>query len=156
MKIEELNEILEKHQHWLNGNCEGWESMKADLHGADLREAKNVPYIPMCCPEEDEFIGWKKASTSDNKVIVKLKIPSDAKRSNATTKKCRCSKAEVLAIYNLDGTEAEEKSCHSDYDYNFIYEVGKVVEVADFDEDRWNECSTGIHFFINRQEALDY
>lgn len=25
-----------------------------------------------------------------------------------------------------------------------------------FDEDRWNECSHGIHFFINKQEAIDY
>lgn len=26
----------------------------------------------------------------------------------------------------------------------------------DFDENRKNECSTGIHFFITRQEAEDY
>ena len=93
---------------------------------------------------------------NNNKLIVKLHIPSDAKRSSATTRKCRCSKAEVIAIYNLDGTEAEETTCHSDYDHSFIYEVGKTVEVTDFDEDRWNECAKGIHFFISRQEALDY
>lgn len=23
-------------------------------------------------------------------------------------------------------------------------------------KDRWNECSEGIHFFINRQEAVEY
>ena len=128
----------------------------ANLCGANLRSAKNVPYIPMVCPEEGAFIGWKKAESNQNKVIVKLHIPSDAKRSSATTRKCRCSKAEVIAIYNLDGTEAGETTCHSDYDNSFIYEVGKTVEVTNFSEDRWDECAKGIHFFINRQEAIDY
>ena len=129
---------------------------EANLRGADLRDTKNVPYIPMVCPEEGDFIGWKKAEGHKDKVIVKLRIPSDAKRSSATTRKCRCSKAEVIAIYNLDGTEAEETTCHSDYNHSFIYKVGKTVEVTDFSEDRWNECAKGIHFFINRQEAINY
>ena len=129
---------------------------EADLCGADLRGAKNVPYIPMVCPEEGDFIGWKKAESNKNKVIVKLHIPFDAKRSSSTTRKCRCSKAEVIAIYNLDGTEAGETTCHSDYDNSFIYEVGKTVEVTNFSEDRWSECAKGIHFFINRQEAINY
>ena len=128
----------------------------ANLSRANLRGAKNVPYIPMVCPEEGDFTGWKKAEGNKNTVIVKLHIPSDAKRSSATTRKCRCSKAEVIAIYNLDGTEAGERTCHSDYDNSFIYEVGKTVEVTNFSEDRWNECAKGIHFFINRQEAIDY
>ena len=155
----------------LNADLRGANLLNADLSGADLRGAyllnadllnadlsgtKNVPYIPMVCPEEGEFIGWKKAEGNKNKVIVKLHIPFDAKRSSSTTRKCRCSKAEVIAIYNLDGTEAGETTCHSDYDKNFIYEVGKTVEVTDFNENRWNECAKGIHFFISRQEAIDY
>ena len=129
----------------------------ANLHNADLSGAKKVPYISMVCPEEGDFIGWKKAEGNKGKeVIVKLHIPSDAKRSSATTRKCRCSKAEVIAIYNIDGTVAEEKTCHSEYDNSFIYEVGKAVEVTDFNEDRWDECAKGIHFFISRQEAINY
>ena len=156
-----LETILDNHQHWLNKDCVGWENMRANLrgtnlHNADLCGAKNVPYIPMVCPEEGDFTGWKKAEGNKNTVIVKLHIPSDAKRSSATTRKCRCSKAEVIAIYNLDGTVAEETTCHSDYDKNFIYEVGKTVEVTDFNEDKWRECAAGIHFFISRQEAIDY
>ena len=140
----------------LNANLLNADLRGANLLNADLSGTKNVPYIPMVCPEEGEFIGWKKAEGNKDKVIVKLHIPSDAKRSSATTRKCRCSKAEVIAIYNLDGTEAGETTCHSDYDNSFIYEVGKTVEVTDFSEDRWNECAKGIHFFINRQEAIDY
>ena len=129
----------------------------ADLRGANLsdaylRDAEEVPYIPMVCPEEEDFIGWKRAGDK----IVKLHIPQDALRSSATTRKCRCNKAEVIEIYNTDGTIADERIVNSSYDSSFTYEVGKTVEVQDFDTNRWNECAKGIHFFINRQEAINY
>ena len=189
---EQINKILEEHKHWLNKDCRGWETMKAnfsccnlsyaDLSYADLRYAnlsdadlryanlcganlsyanlsdvnlryaKEVPYIPMVCPEEGDFIGWKKEGGK----IVKLRIPEDALRSSATTRKCRCNKAEVVEIYNIDGTIADERIVRSGYDSSFTYEVGKTVEVQDFDTNRWEECTRGIHFFINRQEAIDY
>ena len=62
----------------------------------------------------------------------------------------------MLTISNLDGTDANISSVSSDRDESFIYTVGKVVEVPDFDTYRWNDCSAGIHFFINRQEAVEY
>ena len=129
----------------------------ADLRGANLsdaylRDAEEVPYIPMVCPEEGDFIGWKRASDK----IVKLHIPQDALRSSATTRKCRCNKAEVVEIYNIDGTIADVRIVSSNYNSSFTYEVGKTVEVQDFDTNRWNECTRGIHFFINRQEAINY
>ena len=124
----------------------------ADLSDANLRGAEEVSYIPMVCPEEGDFIGWKKAGNK----IVKLRIPEDALRSSATTRKCRCNKAEVIEIYNIDGTIADERIISSDYDSSFTYEVGKTVEVQDFDTNRWEECTRGIHFFINRQEAINY
>ena len=129
---------------------------EAILNYADIRGAKNLPYIPMVCPEEGVFIGWKKAITKRSCVIVKLKIPASAKRSSATSRKCRCDKAKVLEIYNLDGAVSEERKCYSSYDNSFIYKVGKIVKIDDFDEYRWNECSRGIHFFMSRQEAIDY
>ena len=130
---------------------------EADLRGAylseaDLRGAKNVPFIPYACPDFGMFIGFKKASG----YIVVLKIPEDAKRLSATGRKCRCDKAKVLEIQNIDGTKANVTNVKSDYDSNFVYEVGKTVSVDNFCEDRWEECSAGIHFFINRQEAVNY
>ena len=132
----------------------------ADLRDADLRDADlsyadlsyTIIFMPLACPEEGSFIGFKKAG----KYIIKLKIPNDALRSSATSRKCRCSKAEVLSITNLDGTICGITCVHSDYDSNFIYTVGETVEVSDFDTNRWNECSTGIHFFITRREAVKY
>ena len=125
---------------------------EANLRRADLREAENIPFVPMACPDSGAFTGWKKAG----RYIIKLYIPDNAKRSSATGRKCRCNKATVVAIENLDGTKAYIDSVASDRDYNFIYKVGKTNIVNDFDENRFSECSTGIHFFVNRQEAVDY
>ena len=124
----------------------------ANLCGTDLRGAKNLPFIPYACPDTGSFIGYKKASN----MVIKLEITEDAKRTSATSRKCRCNKAKVLGIYDYNHNLLEDKEVASDRDKDFIYRVGELVEVKDFDEDRWNECSTGIHFFINFQEAVEY
>ena len=182
MTRETLDKIMENHKHWINEDCEGWENMKAnlrdanlryadlrnadlryadlrdadlryaDLHYAKLNDAKNLPFIPYACPETGSFIGYKKASN----MIIKLEITEDAKRVSATGRKCRCNKAKVLGIYDYERNLLEDKEVASDRDKDFIYRVGELVEVKDFDENRWNECSTGIHFFINFQEAVEY
>jgi hypothetical protein len=36
---EELKKIIENHLHWINGDCEDWEEMRADLSEANLRYA---------------------------------------------------------------------------------------------------------------------
>lgn len=113
--------------------------------------SETTSFYNLQCPEKGSFIGFKKA---DDK-IVELLITEDAKRSSATSRKCRCSKAKVLSITSADGTK-EYKEVRSDRDENFIYKVGEIVRVDNFDEDRWNECSTGIHFFITREEAVNY
>ena len=121
----------------------------ANLCGADLRGAKGC-YLS--CPTEGSFIGWKKASGH----IVKLRIPEDARRSSATRDKCRCDRAYVVEIQNMDGTRATVDAVRSDHDQNFVYTVGATVEVPDFDDNRWSECAPGIHFFIDRRAAVEY
>lgn len=37
MTQEEIDKIVEQHQHWIKEDCEGWEEMKANLSGANLR-----------------------------------------------------------------------------------------------------------------------
>ena len=126
----------------------------ADLRGADLRGVRyneQTAYYAMQCPEKGAYIGYKKAEGK----IVELEIQADAKRSSATTRKCRASKAKVLSITSIDGKEHFEEA-KSSRDQSFVYRVGETVEGKDFDEDRWNECSTGIHHFITREEAAMY
>ena len=134
----------------------------AILRYADLRGAENIPYILLACPSEGSFIGWKKVED----YLVKLEIPASAKRCSATTEKCRASKAKVLGIYTLDGEKTDLKNVVNKQERNkkllfkripdLDYIVGETVYPDSFDENRWNECSHGIHFFINKEDAINY
>ena len=125
----------------------------ADLRCADLSYAENIP--PLVCATTSilpagELVGWKTARGR----LVELRIPADARRSNSTGRKCRCDRALVTGITDECGKPVE--SARSGYNSDFVYRVGETVEPDGFDEDRWDECSHGIHFFITKEEALDY
>ena len=235
MTQEELNKILEAHNHYLAQDCEGWKNMRADLSNAnlsnvnlrgadlsfadlsyatlsdadlggadlsgaylgdadlsdaDLSEAnlsgatlgkadlsgarlygtilvhtdlsgakldkikynENTTFFALVCPEEGDFIAWKRV----NNIIVKLSIPAEAKRSSATTRKCRCEYAKVLELQNLDGTPYNGDKVVNKRYVETIYKVGEIVHPDSWDDNRWNECSHGIHFFITRDEAVRY
>lgn len=67
--------------------------------------------------------------------------------------KCRCSKAKVLGFYDLDKNELEiEEIVNYSYEKT-IYRKDEIVYPDSFDEERWNDCSHGIHFFITFDEA---
>lgn len=126
----------------------------AKLSNANLLDIKyndKTASYSLQCPEKGAFIGYKRAYNK----IVELLITEDALRSSATSRKCRCSKAKVLTITDLEGIE-HYNMVKSDWDRNFIYKVGETVEVEDFDTNRWRECTNGIHFFITRDEAVRY
>ena len=133
---------------------------RANLRGAILSGAKgldsvkydeNTAFFALQCPESGAYTAYKKARG----LIVELEIPADALRSSATSRKCRASKARVINITNADGNPAGDRVA-SDHDKDFVYVVGQTVEVPDFDTDRWTECSTGIHHFITREEAVNW
>lgn len=160
---DELNNILKDHKKWLSvayggirADLRGADLSGADLSGANLSVANlsgaDLNY-PIACPEEGSFVAFKKCR--DN-AIVKLLIPEDAKRCSATSRKCRCNKAIVLSIEDTNGHIMELDCVASIHDQTFIYKVGETVSVCDFDENRWNECAPGIHFFITREEAINY
>jgi len=122
----------------------------ANLSGVKINE--NTGYFNISCPEEGSFIAFKKASGK----IIKLLITETSKRSSATSLKCRASEAKVLSFENLDGSECQLTEIASNYDYKFIYKIGETVTVENFDDNRWNECSTGIHFFTSKEQAKQY
>ena len=142
-----------------NTNLSNANLYSAYLDHSDLSNAilDNVKGLNDQCPKTGSFIGWKKCVGNDDKYyIVKLEISEDAKRSSSTTNKCRCSKAKVLEIQKLNGTKANVDTVHSIYDKNFIYKVGEVVKVPNFNDRYWIECSSGIHFFMDRIAAVIY
>lgn len=117
--------------------------------------------FPLVCPASGSFIGWKKALTHPygDRCLVKLEIPEDALRSSAFSRKCRCSKANVLDICTLGLSEVKSLPLAWSYHYNdFCYLNGGTVwpSYAPFDTFRWDECSSGIHFFMTEEEAKSY
>ena len=123
----------------LRGSSLRW----SNLRGSDLRGSKTnytTIGIETACPETGAFEAWKNCKG----IIVKLLIPADAERSSATTRKCRANKALVLDV--IGATQATSIR-------GMIYEKGCSVFADSWDPDRWNECSHGIHFFMNRGDA---
>lgn len=131
----------------------------ANLYGAKLSELTVAKTSIL--PDEGDIIGWKKAWTDNEMpptpVIVKLLIPADAQRSNATGRKCRASTARVLDLQDKQGNSLPpDTTAYSGYDTDFTYKKGETIHVEDFDTNRWKECAPGIHFFITRIEAAEY
>ena len=121
----------------------------ANLYGASLYGANNADLIfaqLSIVPEHGPFFAWKKCR---NEILARLFIPSKAKRSNATGRKCRAERAKVLEVI---GAEVGV----SLYDKNFTYKVGQWVYPDKWDDNRWEECSSGIHFFLTRVEAENH
>lgn len=157
-------------------NLSGANLNRADLNGADLRgvnlSGADLSYADLSganhvklsiakisiLPDEGDIIGWKKALALDGApIIVKLLIPADAQRSNATGRKCRASTARVLDLQDKQGNSLPpDTTAYSSFDPDFTYKKGETVHVEDFDTNRWNECATGIHFFITCIEAVEY
>jgi len=95
---------------------------------------------------EGDLIVWKKCR---GEILVKLLIPRDAKRSNATGRKCRADFADVLEIIGADVGISQ-------HDADVVYRVGQRVTCHKWGENRWEEFAGGIHFFLTREEAEAY
>ena len=133
-----------------------------------LIDAKNIPRdlpYPLACPETGKFEAWKKvtAVVDDDMInplhtfLVKLEIPEDAKRLSSYSNKCRCDKAMVLEIIDLTTNKQVSQVLNCAYRLSqTLYKVGEMVLPDSFDEDRWNECSHGIHFFKDKESAMYY
>ena len=138
-----LEKAVEAHADLRGADLRG-----ADLSGANLSGAKDADLaiaVTRILPEGD-LIGWKKCHHG---VIVKLRIPAEAKRSHAFGRKCRAEFADVLEVI---GAEVGISS----HDDKTEYRTGQRVTPDSFDENWMDECSHGVHFFITRLEAEAY
>ena len=132
-------------------NLTGANLRGANLTGANLTGAKGIPLLvekQLSITTPDTKIVYKKC----NEGVVVLELPANAARSNATGRKCRAEYAIVLSLPEVKGKEIEE--AHSLYDPSFVYRKGETVHpLTPWCEDRWQECASGIHFFLTREEA---
>lgn len=132
------------------------------------RESGVMDAIPestnMRCPRYDKIIGYKILRTvKRNKnlmckpLLATLEIPAGVKRSSAIGNKCRCEYAKVLSIIDENGNKYDiGRSAVRRTGNQLIYKVGEYVYADSFDENRFNECAPGIHFFMTPEEAWDY
>jgi hypothetical protein len=119
--------------------------------------------IPQTVPSDGSFIAWKKAvintdlpgEINTEHVIVKLRIPEDAQRVGITNK-CRADRVEVLGFETLSGEKLpDDTDVRSWYDKDFHYKIG-VVKSDSFCDKPTIVCGEGIHFFLNKTDAINY
>ena len=158
MTQEELNKIVEQHQHWIHEDCEGWEDMKADLSEANLSGANlsGANLYKADLSEANEFrlgrvldeplTGYKKTKEG---VVITAEIPIGAIVFCINGSKCRTNRAKIT---DMDGHEV----LHSSYDNSFEYRLGQEIEIKDFNLMYNVECASGFHFFRTREEAENY
>ncbi|WP_373104913.1 pentapeptide repeat-containing protein [Gemella morbillorum] len=153
-----------------NANLERASLRRVNLTYADIRGAKlyaavlenaildNIIFddktenFRIHCPEQGAFVAYKKGL--DN-LIIKLLIPSDARRVSSTMNCCRCDKAKVLEIKNFEGTKFFDEAW-STVAENFCYKLGEWVYAENFNEDRWYDSTGGIYFWMTEDEAKTY
>lgn len=122
--------------------------------------------FPSVCPEHGSFTAYKALyvgtdlDSTSQCCIAELYIPAQARRLNYYgSRKCRSSVAKVVKFYDTFGNVLDIKTARSMHSFNngrTVYSKGKYVYPDLFDEDRTEECSNGIHFFMTFKEAVDY
>lgn len=158
MTQQELDKIVEQHQHWLRENCEGWEGMRANLGGANLRgaylggadlygaEIDDSEKYRLGTILKEPITGYKKTAEG---VVITAEIPAGAIVFCINGKKCRTNRAKIT---DMGGMEL----LHSQHDNSFEYTLGKEIEIEDFNLMYNVECASGFHFFRAREEAEQY
>ncbi len=85
-------------------------------------------------------------------VIVVATIPENAEVRGCYTGKCRANKAKIVDII---GDFCGEKVGISVWDRTTTYFIGDDIYIENFDLSN-EECSTGFHFFCNKELAEKY
>lgn len=141
--------------NFTNANVKGANFYAAVLEDAVLEDMvadETTEYFHLQPPNNGAFIAYKKC-VADR--IVMLYIPEDSQRTSATMRSCRCEKAFVVSIRSFNGKK-EYKEAQSTVDEDFYYEKGKWVYAENFNPNRWYDSTGGIHFWMTREEAMNY
>jgi len=132
-------------------NLDGANLRGANLRGANLDGAiftENWQIVP---PMGQSFAAFKKVAKG---VVLELLIPGSAQRTSSLIgRKCRANEALVVGV--VRGAANNAGIYKSLYSSRFTYEIGKMAFEPSFDPDVRVECTTGIHFFMTKEEAVD-
>lgn len=119
-----------------------------------------LPDVPLNIDADKDNIGWKCVLNPDTNYyyVCKLLIPADAKKTRGTGYNYRCSKAKVLEFLDADGNKLpDDTTMTSAYYYRspITYKVGEWIYPDMWDDDRWNDCTHGIHFYMEKNIVMD-
>ena len=162
MTPDQLKKTLRLHTLYLQGDSAGVKAdlTSANLRGADLTSADltsaTLPRFQI--PQEGSLIVYKRLNAADGatRVIAKLMVPSAAKRTATPIgRKCRAKYAKVLGMV-VRGTNTKVDVAYSTHQRTFEYRVGQVVRPDKYDDDIRVECTSGVHFFLTKEEAEEY
>ena len=125
----------------------------------------NLRFTNGIVPPSNEIILYKKLAVwhgskrPKNGIIAKLIVPAEAKRVYCGLHKIRVSEAKCVGFYNYDGTEYKPRKGYvitSLYSDSYHYELNKICKPSlEFDETA-GTCGSGIHGFIEFNEAVKY
>ena len=183
MTQQELDTIIEQHQHWLNADCEGWEGMRADLFDQDLRgldfhganmSGANMSHADM---SGANMIGADMSRADMSDVILddseKYRLGHILKETIVGFKKTADGvviTAEIPAgaiVFCINGKKCRTNKAkitdmggatllHSSHDHMITYTLGKLIVIDNFNLMYNVECASGFHFFRTREEAENY
>ena len=183
MTQQELDKIVEQHQHWLKEDCEGWEDMKADLSGVDLRgvdlREANLRGADLRGADlrgvDLRGANWSRADLRGANLseAEKYRLGQILKEPITGYKKTAegvVITAEIPAgaiVFCINGKKCRtnrakitdmcgKEILHSQHCNKFTYTLGKKI-VIDYFNLMYNvECASGFHFFRTREEAENY
>ncbi len=147
-----------------DANLSGANLIGADLHDADLRRANlraadlrgailraaditEAKLSHFQIPDGNLIVWGKKADK-----LVLLRIPANARRTACLiNRKCRAEFADVIQVFNKSG----EVIVSNRYGET-IYKAGERVFPHMYDDDIRIDCAGGIHFWLTKQEAIEW
>jgi hypothetical protein len=109
MTQEELDKIVEQHQHWLKEDCEGWEGMRADLSHANLANA-NLADADL----SDAYLAHANLA--------------HANLANANLANAYLANADLSDAYLAHANLANADLSHADLSHAYQFRLGKVLE----------------------------
>ncbi len=183
MTQEELDKIVEQHQHWLHEDVDGWEAMRADLTGADLTganlEGADLTRADLTGADltgadltRADLTGadLTGADLEEAEKFRLGKILTEPLMGYKKTKEGVVITAEIPAgaiIFCINGKKCRTNRAkitdmeghevlHSSYDNSFEYRLGQEINIKNFNLMYNVECASGFHFFRTREEAENY
>lgn len=125
----------------------------------------DLQYTNGIVPPSNEIILYKKVAVwhgskcCKNRIIAKLVVPAEAKRVYCGLHKIRVSEAKCVGFYNYDGTEYKQRKGYiitSLYTNSYYYQLNKICKPTDDFNEMTGNCGSGIHGFIEFDEAVKY